>query len=86
MCHRLLPSAVYLTSMVNVYCLLSFFLMIQPFILFHPSALVGAIDHALPVFIQLFSPAKLALADRAEFFADVLLFVRHNFLIGLFNL
>ena len=72
--------------MVNVYYLLSFFLMIQPFILFHPSALVGAIDHALPVFIQLLSPTKLALADRAEFFADVLLFMRHNFLIGLFNL
>ena len=72
--------------MVNVYCLFIFFLMIQPFILFHPSALVGAIDHALPVFIQLFRPAKLTLADGAEFFADVLLFVRHNFLIGLFNI
>ena len=59
--------------------------MIQPFIFFYPSALVGAIDHALPVFIKLLSPTKLALADRAEFFANVLLFVRHNFLIGLFT-
>ena len=52
--------------------------MIQSFILFHAAALVGAIDHAVPVFIQLFSPTKFALADRAEFFADVLLFMRHD--------
>ena len=60
--------------------------MIQPFIFFNASALVWAIDHALPVFIKLLSPAKLALADRAKFFADILLFLRHNFLIGLFNI
>ena len=59
--------------------------MIQTLILFNTAALVGAIDHALPVFIQFFSPAKLALADRTFFFADILLFVRHGLLIGLFH-
>ena len=42
------------------------------------TALVGAIHHTVPIFIELFSPTKLTLADRTFFFADVLFLMRHD--------